>query len=203
MSGCGSLSLACQYLSERKGPQTTAFLVPTWENHYPLFERSGKIITLNMYDPKTNGFRSDEVMDALKNKVPLGCTVLFQACAQNPTGIDPSEQDWSEMSKICKERKLLPLVDSAYLGYISGNVTKDAIAIRVLLEDKHEFFVCHSFSKIMGLYGERIGVLHAVCKNKELAKQTADYFRYQYISVIKIVQSLKKLRADLALILLA
>ncbi len=32
-----------------------------------------------------------------------------------------------------------------------------------------EFFVCQSFAKNLGLYGERIGMVHAVCSSEERA----------------------------------
>jgi len=176
ISGCGAISLTSQYLAERKEPQTVTLLTPTWDNHYVLFNKIAKIIGLEMYDTKTSGFRSNEVIEALRKTVPYGSTVVLQACAHNPTGVDPSERDWTEISKICKERHLLPIIDGAYLGFISGNISKDSTFIKILLEDKHEFFVCQSYSKIMGLYGERIGALHAVCNKKEDVAKLEGYF---------------------------
>jgi aspartate aminotransferase len=149
---------------------------PTWVNHYVIFKRAGKWFQINMYDPKTNGFKYEEVIDALANKVPRGSVVLMQACANNPTGIDPTEQQWIGLSKICKDKGLIPLVDSAYLGFVTGDFKKDSFPIRLLAEDGHKFFVCQSFSKNMGLYGERLGCLHTICKDKSEVLRIADYF---------------------------
>lgn len=42
---------------------------------------------------------------------------LFQvlhACAHNPTGVDPNEDEWKKICEICKERDLIVMFDSAY-----------------------------------------------------------------------------------------
>jgi len=152
-----------------------AFLIPTWENHYPIFHFMKKISEINMYDKKNNGFLFDHVLDQI-NKLEPRSVLLMQACANNPTGIDPSEQQWVAISRACKDKKIFPLLDSAYMGLISGDVAKDAFAIRLLQEDGHEFAYTQSYSKNLALYGERIGITHYVCKSKEKAKEIKEYF---------------------------
>jgi len=39
--------------------------------------------------------------------------------------------------------------------------------VRLFAEDGHEFMVSQSYSKNMGLYGERVGALTYVLKDKE------------------------------------
>merc|ERR1719284_533450 len=102
------------------------------------------------------------MLDTLK-AAPMGATVSLHACAHNPTGVDPTEAQWQEIAKVCKERQLIPLMDSAYQGYASGDLDKDAFAIRLFEQLGFEFFLCQSFAKNLGLYGERIGMLHVVC----------------------------------------
>ena len=41
------------------------------------------------FDPKTNSLDFEGMIEDLKNATP-GSTVLFQSCAHNPTGVDPS-----------------------------------------------------------------------------------------------------------------
>lgn len=36
---------------------------------------------------------------------------LLHACAQNPTGIDPTKDQWKELSEIVKSKKHLALFD--------------------------------------------------------------------------------------------
>jgi aspartate aminotransferase len=80
--------------------------------------------------------------------------VIIHACAHNPTGCDPTKEQWQELARLCKERQLFPLFDAAYLGFNSGNVDSDAFAIRFFIEETGlEAGVCLSFAKNMGLYG--------------------------------------------------
>ena len=43
-----------------------------------------------------------------------GSVILLHACAHNPTGVDPSLEQWKEMSEVIKQRNLLPYFDMAY-----------------------------------------------------------------------------------------
>ena len=58
-----------------------------------------------------------------------------------------------------KKRKLFPFLDSAYQGFGSGSIDKDAFSVRLFAKDGHELLVSQSFSKNMGLYGERVGAV--------------------------------------------
>lgn len=50
----------------------------------------------------------------------------------------------------------------AYQGFASGNLDRDAQAIRIFLEDGHLIGCAQSFAKNMGLYGQRVGCLRFV-----------------------------------------
>jgi aspartate/tyrosine/aromatic aminotransferase len=65
-----------------------------------------------------------------------------------------------------KKNSLVPYFDSAYQGFASGDLDKDAWAIRYFIDPGFQMIVSQSFAKNMGLYGERIGALHIVCINK-------------------------------------
>lgn len=56
----------------------------------------------------------------------------------------------------------------AYQGFTSGNVDKDAYAVRLFAKSKVPMLLAQSFAKSMGLYGQRIGCLSIVCDNKEV-----------------------------------
>ncbi len=153
------------------------FFSPTWINHYAIFQYAKNIVDINMYDRKKNGFMLEQALDGIKTKLQPGSALLLQACAQNPTGVDPSEEEWVAISRACKDRKIFPMIDSAYLGFVSGNVVKDAFPLRLFVEDGHTFAFNQSFSKNLGLYGERIGAIHFVCPNKSTARAMTSYFR--------------------------
>lgn len=45
---------------------------------------------------------------------PQGSVVLLHACAHNPTGVDPTPDQWQGILKVVQQRRLLPFFDSAY-----------------------------------------------------------------------------------------
>merc|ERR1719158_1858551 len=98
-----------------------------------------------------------------------GEIVLLHACAHNPTGVDPSEEQWQAIVDVCRRRKLIPILDNAYQGYASGDLEKDGLAMRMFEAAGLEYFVAQSFAKNFGLYGERIGYIHARCHTDSLA----------------------------------
>ena len=94
-------------------------------------------------------------------QIPPGDIVLLHACCHNPTGIDPTPEQWKQIADVVHERKLLPLVDFAYQGFGDG-LAEDAVGLRELAQPGKELLVCSSFSKNFGLYGERVGALTLV-----------------------------------------
>ena len=58
-------------------------------------------------------------------------------------------------------------MDSAYQGFASGDTNRDAFAVRQFARDGHELIVSQSFSKNMGLYGERVGAVTFVVHDKD------------------------------------
>lgn len=45
---------------------------------------------------------------------PAGAIVLLHACAHNPTGVDPTLQQWERIRQLMRSKGLLPFFDSAY-----------------------------------------------------------------------------------------
>merc|ERR1712113_1246989 len=95
---------------------------------------------------------------------------MGHAVAHNPTGVDPTEDQWKKIVDLCVQKKLIPLLDNAYQGYASGDLAKDGFAQRLLADSGMEFFVSQSFAKNFGLYGERIGYIHVKCVTAERAE---------------------------------
>ncbi len=55
-----------------------------------------------------------------------------------------------------QKRKLLVFFDMAYQGFASGDIDRDAWAVRYFIEEGHNVLLSQSFAKNMGLYGEYI-----------------------------------------------
>ncbi|KAK6117825.1 hypothetical protein DH2020_048452 [Rehmannia glutinosa] len=100
---------------------------------------------------------------------PNGSFFLLHACAHNPTGVDPTEEQWKEISYQMKVKGHFAFFDMAYQGFASGDPERDAKSIRIFLEDGHLIGCAQSYAKNMGLYGQRIGCLSVVCEDEKQA----------------------------------
>lgn len=74
-----------------------------------------------------------------------------------------------KIAEVCKRRKLVPFFDCAYQGFASGDLYRDTFSIRKFCELGFQMVVSQSFSKNMGLYGERVGAVHFVTSSKEVS----------------------------------
>ena len=119
---------------------------------------------------KDRKFDFDGFVAALKTADQHSAVVLH-ACAHNPTGCDPSREQWREIAAVVQQTGAFPIFDSAYLGFNSGSVDDDAWAIRYFVEELGvEAAVCLSFAKNMGLYGERVGLVTFVTGDAATAR---------------------------------
>ena len=89
--------------------------------------------------------------------------IVLHACAHNPTGIDPTKDQWVKIADLMEEKKLFPFFDCAYQGFASGDLDQDAWSVRYFTDERNfEIFCSQSFSKNFGLYNERCGNLTVV-----------------------------------------
>jgi aspartate aminotransferase, mitochondrial len=102
---------------------------------------------------------------------PDNSIVLLHACAHNPTGIDPTPEQWKQISEVVKQKGHFPFFDMAYQGFASGDTDKDAYPLRLFVQEGHQLVLAQSFAKNMGLYGERVGAFSVVCESAEEKKR--------------------------------
>jgi aspartate/tyrosine/aromatic aminotransferase len=114
------------------------------------------------FDAKNNKATIDAMLEALA-KAPAGDVVLLHGGCHNPTGADPTREDWQKIANVLAQRGLLPLIDFAYQGFGTG-LEEDAEGVRSLAAQLPELFICSSFSKNFGLYNERTGALTLLAK---------------------------------------
>ncbi|KFV71052.1 hypothetical protein N307_01562, partial [Dryobates pubescens] len=103
----------------------------------------------------------------LPQRIPEKSIILLHACAHNPTGVDPRQEQWKELAATVKKRKLLVYFDMAYQGFASGDINRDAWAVRYFIEQGINVLLSQSYAKNMGLYGERAGAFTAICSDAE------------------------------------
>jgi len=177
ISGTGANHLAGAFLAKHYGPwqdgtvEKIIYLSdPTWANHKSIFAQLGiKTIDYPYYDKKTIGLDFDGFYKTLES-VPEQSVFLLHACAHNPTGVDPTREQWAKIAEVFIRRKLYAFFDCAYQGFASGDLDNDGWTVRYFAEKNIPLLVCQSFAKNAGLYGERIGALHVTGKNEHEAK---------------------------------
>ncbi|WP_417749519.1 aromatic amino acid transaminase [Rosistilla oblonga] len=167
--GTGALRVAADLIAGQLKPAQIWLSNPTWANHNAIFTAAGVgVQTYSYLNAEKTGLDFDAMLEDLKTKPRTGDVVLLHACCHNPTGVDPTAEQWAQIAEVVRERGLLPLVDFAYQGFGQG-ITEDAVGIRTLLATCDEMLVASSFSKNFGLYSERIGSLSLVAKKPEEA----------------------------------
>ncbi len=156
--GTGALRLAADFLAKQNKAGKVWISDPTWANHPQVFEAAGlTCVKYGYFDAKTNGLDFAAMISSLE-KATRGDVVLLHACCHNPTGVDPTLEQWKEVAELCQKNGLIPLVDFAYQGFGAG-LDEDAEGLRALTSVVPEVLVCSSFSKNFGLYNERTGAL--------------------------------------------
>lgn len=165
VGGAGALRLAGEFLA--KLVSKTIFLSqPSWSNHKQIFERAGlNVGSYPYFDPHTCLLDYKGMCESIKN-MPLRSVILLHGCCHNPTGIDPTFEQWKELSELIKKQQLIPLFDIAYHGFGQG-LNEDAQALRYFVSEGHELLIAYSFSKNFGIYGERVGFLTLTCSTAE------------------------------------
>jgi len=168
LSGTGACRLAGEFISRFVGKGVKMYMPdPTWGNHIPIMKDAGlEPAKYRYYHPKTCGLDFEGFQDDV-NAAPDGSAFLLHACAHNPTGCDPSHEQWDLLSAQFKKKKHIAFFDSAYQGFASGDPELDAYSIRKFVADGHNILLSQSYAKNFGLYGERIGTLSVVTADAE------------------------------------
>jgi aspartate/tyrosine/aromatic aminotransferase len=164
--GSGSLRVAAGLVLQASPDAAVWVSDPTWANHSPLLGGAGlNLQVYPYYDPATHAIRLDEMLAALRGAAE-GDVVLLHACCHNPSGLDPSEEQWRAIAAVIIERKLVPFIDMAYQGFAHG-LDEDAYGVRYLAARVPEMIVSTSCSKNFGLYRDRVGTLTVLARDAE------------------------------------
>ncbi|KAI0508669.1 PLP-dependent transferase [Xylaria bambusicola] len=174
ISGTGAVHTGALFLAKFfPGNKKVYVSSPTWVNHHQIFTNVGLPVAEYPYwSEKTKALDFDGMKAAI-SEAPERSIILLHACAHNPTGVDPTLDQWKELATIIKQRNHLTFFDSAYQGFASGDLAKDGAAVRYFVEQGIELVIAQSFAKNFGLYGERAGCFHFVTSPAPDASETA------------------------------
>ncbi|KAK0661920.1 Aspartate aminotransferase [Lasiodiplodia hormozganensis] len=182
IAGTGACHLGAVFSShffrpDPSAPPPSAYVgAPAWPNYEPLFTYTQLAPTFYPhYDYATKHVAFDSLLQAAADAPPRSVFVL-QAVCHNPTGRDLSRAQWVQVAEALEAKGHLPFFDIAYQGFGAG-LEEDAWPIREFVRRGLQVVVAQSFSKNLGLYGERVGVLHVVAGSKEVAVRAGDQLR--------------------------
>eukprot|EP00252_Welwitschia_mirabilis_P010225 TRINITY_DN233_c0_g1_i2.p1 TRINITY_DN233_c0_g1~~TRINITY_DN233_c0_g1_i2.p1 ORF type:complete len:411 (+),score=100.02 TRINITY_DN233_c0_g1_i2:589-1821(+) len=171
LSGTGSLRLAAAFIQRYFPGHKVLLSSPTWGNHKNIFNDAGVPWSeYRYYDPRTVGLDFEGMIADIK-AAPNGSFILLHGCAHNPTGIDPTLEQWEKIADAIQEKQHIAFFDVAYQGFASGSLDEDAESVRRFVARGMEVFVAQSYSKNLGLYAERIGALNVVCTSSDAANR--------------------------------
>ncbi|MCC6195765.1 MAG: aspartate/tyrosine/aromatic aminotransferase [Burkholderiales bacterium] len=168
LGGTGALRVGADFL-RRFLPSAQVWISdPSWENHRVLFETAGFAVNHYAYfDARTRGLDFAAMIESL-NRIPAGGIVVLHACCHNPTGVDPTAEQWGRIIEVVRTRGLVPFVDIAYQGFADG-IDQDGSVVRRFAATPGPLFVASSFSKSFSLYGERVGAVSVVTADQDEA----------------------------------
>lgn len=169
LSGTGSLTIGAHLINQYLPGATVYISDPTWPNHKNIFTLAGvKWANYRYFNPETVGLNFDGMIEDIKT-APTGSVILLHGCAHNPTGIDPTKEQWATIADVIEEKGHIAFFDVAYQGFATGSLEEDSFAPRYFASRGLEFLVAQSYSKNLGLYGERVGAISVVTGSKDAA----------------------------------
>ncbi|WP_333603274.1 amino acid aminotransferase, partial [Pantoea eucrina] len=175
--GTGALRVAADFLATQTSVKRVWVSNPSWPNHKNVFNAAGlEVCEYQYYDAANHTLDFDGMLAALQ-QAQAGDVVLFHGCCHNPTGIDPTREQWQQLATLSQEKGWLPLFDFAYQGFARG-LDEDAEGLRIFAAAHQELLVASSYSKNFGLYNERVGALTLVAASSDAAKTAFSQVKY-------------------------
>jgi len=167
LSGTGALRLGAEFM-KRFSPGTAVYISsPTWGTHNSIMDQAGVPYKAYRYWNAEGRNLDLEGMLADIEGAPEGSVIMLHAAAHNPTGVDPTKEQWDQIMAVCQKKGHTCWFDSAYQGFATGDLEKDAYAMRAFADAGLPLFVSQSFAKNFGLYGERVGTFSLTCANPD------------------------------------
>ncbi|AGE17516.1 MULTISPECIES: amino acid aminotransferase [Serratia] len=166
--GTGGLRVAADFIANQTSAKRIWISNPSWPNHKNVFSAVGlEVLEYAYYDAANHALDFDGLLNSLK-QAQAGDVVLFHGCCHNPTGIDPTAEQWAQLAELSAANGWLPLFDFAYQGFANG-LEEDAQGLRIFAAKHQELIVASSYSKNFGLYNERVGACTLVAADAETA----------------------------------
>ncbi|WP_426577721.1 amino acid aminotransferase [Xenorhabdus stockiae] len=168
--GTGALRTAADFIAKQTNAKRVWISNPTWPNHKGVFSSAGlEIREYNYYDAEKHALNFEGMLASL-SEAQAGDVVLLHGCCHNPTGIDPTPEQWQKLADLSAANGWLPVFDFAYQGFAKG-LDEDAEGLRIFAKNHNELIVASSYSKNFGLYNERVGACTIVAADSDTAEK--------------------------------
>lgn len=184
VAGTGALRMAFE-LARMANPDLRVFVSdPTWPNHLSILSFMGlPVENYRYFDNATRGIDFDGLIEDI-GKAKAGDLILLHGCCHNPTGANPTPEQWDAIASSIEKTGAIPMIDLAYQGFGDG-LEEDAAATRMIAARFPQVLIAASCSKNFGIYRDRAGILMAVCENgatRDLAQGAMAYLNRQTFS---------------------
>lgn len=169
IGGTGALKIAGMFCKEQID-KPLYLSMPTWANHRGVFAGCGIAVHhYPYYDKEKHTLEIDKMLSFLRTLEPKSLILLHASC-HNPTGCDPTLQEWEAIADVMIERGLIPFFDFAYQGLGQG-IAEDREAVHLFAQKGCEMIVAYSVAKNFSVYGERVGALFILTENGKIAER--------------------------------
>ncbi len=114
--GTGALRLGMEFLVRQLGYSDYYCSEQTWDTHYDIFSGAGlqQSLPYRYLDRSSYELDLEGMLEDLR-AAPEDSLVVLHTSAHNPTGMDPTEDQWRKIADVFAERKLLPFFDCAFI----------------------------------------------------------------------------------------
>jgi len=171
LSGTGALRVGAEFVKRFAKGKTVYISTPTWGTHNSIMDHAGVPYKPYKYwNAAGRNLDLDGMLSDLQS-ADEGSIILLHAAAHNPTGVDPTKEQWDKIMAICAAKRHLCWFDSAYQGFATGDLETDAYAMRKFADAGLPLLLSQSFAKNFGLYGERVGTFSTTCASPDTVKR--------------------------------
>ena len=161
VGGTGAIRQALELIRMANPDAVVHVSDPTWPNHVSILNYMGQAYQMYPYfDNATRGLAFEAMLDGI-GRAKKGDVVLLHGCCHNPTGANPTAEQWDAIAEVLEKTGAIPLIDLAYQGFGDG-LEEDAAATRMIALRLPEVLIAASCSKNFGIYRERTGILMAL-----------------------------------------
>merc|ERR1719456_705771 len=120
LSGTGALRLGAEFV-KRYAPGVAIYVSsPTWGTHTSIMQHAEvPCKNYRYWDAENRNLNLAGMLEDLEN-APDGSIMMLHAAAHNPTGVDPTQEQWDQIMAVCQKKKHICWFDNAYQGYATG-----------------------------------------------------------------------------------